>query len=245
MSQFFDPDGPWYSLTSRSDAPLLFSLIAGLASVAITVAITWFAYRLARRIEQRRLVLEFLKELNSDEMIRDRFHAVEAIQKFSDAKTGKAEFENKTWAYMIDAVNLDWYPGCGFEHFDRLQNTADPSKPAPRPMGQKVTRNLNEFKEAHGLSNLIYLVSRVQYCLDHDLLDEQLARAFLYAWFLYYLPFLEHFSAAVRERVDKSTVDKQVEPAWLRSLEKAVEEMRKIALRGGGAKKLAAPIAKP
>ncbi|HEX8322096.1 hypothetical protein [Longimicrobium sp.] len=208
-------------MTLRDDAPLIITLI----SIAITAIISFLAFRIARTIERRRIVLEFLRELNSTEMMRDRHNAVLALRKFSENPTGAQAFEREVWSFLVDSSHLEWSPGCGYSHFGRGHDKQPVLIDAARD-----DRNEEEFVRSHGLANFIYFIARVQICCDKNLLDQRLADLFLYSWFLHYYAFLAHFAKALQDQVnDHAPVHRHLQAGWIEGINSAVRRMENLS----------------
>lgn len=208
--------GPWYSLTARAEAPLLIAI----ASLVVTGVVSVIAFSIARRIERRRIVLDFLRELNSTEMMRDRHNTVQAIRRFSDPVTGRQAFKREIRGFLIDSSHFLWSPGCDESHFGFKD------KPVPLRSKEAAGKSEGDFISNHGLANFIYFIARVQICRDKNLLDKKLADAFLYSWFLHYYAFLARFVAEVEDQLERTApIHRRLEPGWIGGLKAAVAQM--------------------
>lgn len=213
-------DVHWYSI----DAPLL----AAGVSLLVTLIISALAFRTARRIERRRIVLDFLRELNSLEVMRDRRNTVIAIENFSKTSSGRQQFEDEVWSFLIDSANLDWSPGCGKHHFGVGRDGSKVSAWASRRQYAAADGEA-QFVRNHGLANFIYFVARIQICCDKNLLDRRLADAFLYSWCLHYYPFLSHFVVELRKQLENRELKHgNLQSGWIAGLEAAVKRMAEL-----------------
>lgn len=214
--------GPWYSLTSRAEAPVLIAII----SLLVTGIVSAIAFSIPRHIERRRIVLEFLRELNSTEMMRDRHNTVQAIRRFSDENTGEKAFKREVRGFLIDSSHFLWSPGCDEAHFG-FNGT-----PVRLDAEKAADKSEAEFTSNHGLANFIYFLARVQICRDEKLLDKKLADAFLYSWFLHYYAFLSRFVAEVEEQLRTSApIHQKLKPGWIGGLKAALKQMETLIER--------------